>query len=300
MTWPRASLDGGNRDVIPALDFRDPTPRLGGFRVADSVDVPLAFWAQSRRITLLVHGFATPEHAASDEYVRFRRQLKRYGRITGAIGAVYWPGDHWFQALGKALFPLRIETAETTAQRLFQVIRRLPAEEIVLVGHSLGCRVVLETLRLLKASGQSRPRILVTYLMAAAVPVSDCRDEACYSRANTTPGEQIAAFSNNDLVLKYSFRTGMAAARPRNAIRHGWGDGRAVGRAGEPTPRWSATVRSINGHGDYWPSRYIAYRLMRATRDAEIRIPERNRIASSRIETHKASVRSRRDKRSSS
>ena len=89
----------------------------------------------------------------------------------------YWPGDALFNRFASApSYPVLIGQAEKSGDKLADYIRlhsnRTRPLRINFVGHSLGCRVVLQALS--KLDGLTGVRIDRVLLMAAAVPEGDC------------------------------------------------------------------------------------------------------------------------------
>ena len=135
-------------------------------------------------------------------------------------------------------------------------------QEVVLVGHSLGCRVVvaaLRHLRLRQERGKAvRSRVSHAFLLAAAVPVKGCVG-ANQRWSIRTPGvQEHVFFSHRDEALGHAFRLGeyMYASH--------WSD--AVGRQGDPHVRWKDGECVATGyrHGQYWGSQEVANAVLGA------------------------------------
>ena len=242
-----------SRVAIGTLNLRS-SRSLGS--VARSSD-PLRLPALNRRVVLLVHGYAVRPHEALGEYGRFIENLRiqtGLGRLPSDLTVlrVLWPGsdNHWF--VNRASFSSRVESAEHAGQRLSEAMMNSEAEEIIVVGHSLGCRLVLE---FLASSGAYSPGPLVSeaLLMAAAVSEGDCADGALFGRDVVKTSNQVVLHSRRDLVLWGAFRPGMRLAR------EGWSA--AVGRTGGPAERWNLTRDVQLGHGEYWGARITADQL---------------------------------------
>jgi pimeloyl-ACP methyl ester carboxylesterase len=222
--------------------------------------------AQSRRECLvLVHGFRNADSEAAEAYFGFRKRQKEiFGApdITGfdrRFGDTYWPGDaDWWLFLDKADFLIyrsAVGTAVEAAQELAGLLRRMTSlERVDFIGHSLGCRVVLETLLLLRA--RATPAIGRVVLMAAAVPSEMMENGGRLFGLLTELAAQSARIhvlhSKNDLVLHLAFPLGQGSLGGNEA------SSRALGRFG-PSPwmpgfRSTLTERQIAGagHGDYW------------------------------------------------
>jgi hypothetical protein len=127
-------------------------------------------------------------------------------------------------------------------------------EQVDFIGHSLGCRVVLETLLALRP--HAVPIVRRVALMAAAVPSEMLEPGGRFFPLLTlmaAEGTRIDVLhSMQDTVLHYAFPPGQSLAGG------GEGSARALGRYG-PSPlmpgfRGTITEREITGaaHGDYW------------------------------------------------
>jgi hypothetical protein len=130
-----------------------------------------------------------------------------------------------------------------------------------IVAHSLGCRVTLELLNLLRGSAiLGMVSVPLTILMAAAVPrylvMMKGRD---LRPALEVPKKVIIFYSKKDRVLQLAFRAGQLLERPfpagfniatRSAIgRAGLGLGKPTNVEEEP---------KTHGHGGYWSDKDIA------------------------------------------
>lgn len=242
-----------SRVAIGTLNLR--SPRSPG-SIARSSD-PILLPAVKRRVLLLIHGYAARPHEALSEYGRFIENLRiqtGLGRLPSdlTILRVLWPGsdNHWF--VNKASFSSRVESAEHAGRRLSEVMTHCEAEEVIVVGHSLGCRLVLE---FLASSGADQPGPLVSeaLLMAAAVPEDDCASGTLFGRDVIQTPNQVVLHSHRDLVLWGAFRPGMRLAQ------EGWSP--AVGRTGGPAERWDVTRDVRLGHSEYWGARVTAEQL---------------------------------------
>jgi hypothetical protein len=207
------------------------------------------------RIIILVHGFNVDLEGAQETYKEFQKKLRvqvapvplgRYGTFVG----FYWPGDHQSWALSVPTFPVRIPVAEEAGQQLAKFVRRYlrQDQEVFFIAHSLGCRVVLETLYAIadreEDSGiKTRAVVRGAFLMAGAVPYDLCEDGELFKRRDPNLRDWVI-HSVNDQVLAKAFPGGSWAA--------GEGRGEAIGRHGWPPERWHRDVRTKLGHGDYW------------------------------------------------
>jgi Pentapeptide repeats (8 copies) len=128
---------------------------------------------------------------------------------------------------------------------------------VVLVAHSLGCRVLLAALEWLLHTQDSvrEPHVLTALLLAGAVPVGEC----VYPHRFTTrlPGAcYVILHPHRDQVLRWFFAPGQFAFDQL---------AQAVGRYGRPeSHRWDQRISTGLGHGRYWPSPVAATHLVRA------------------------------------
>jgi pimeloyl-ACP methyl ester carboxylesterase len=222
--------------------------------------------AQARRECLvLVHGFNNTDGDAAEAYFGFRaRQKDIFGAPDISVfdrrfGDAYWPGDadwsSFFDKLDFLIYPGSVHTAVSAAKELATLLWQMPnLARVDFIGHSLGCRVTLETLLLLRS--RSLPRIGRIALMAAAVPSEMLERNGRFYDLLTdlaAEGTDIRVLhSMQDTVLHYAFPPGQSLSGRAEA------SSRALGRFG-PTPwmpgfRSTLTEREISGaaHGDYW------------------------------------------------
>ncbi len=181
------------------------------------------------------------------------------------LGDAFWPGDadwpgplDWLDAL---VYPAAVHTAQQAAVLLADLIERIPGLlRAHFVAHSLGCRVVLETLNFLWARG--RLSIGAICLMAASVERDTVAPGGRFADLLAALGEAgseiLVLHSRRDQVLRFTFPLGQTGA----------GEGflpEALGLEGPPPGMpGRVTGRRVAGanHGDYWgqqdnePSRF--------------------------------------------
>jgi pimeloyl-ACP methyl ester carboxylesterase len=187
--------------------------------------------------------------------------------------AIHWPGDHPLGKVASVLtFSRRVKPADESGVRVASLLEKSYSRTVIMVGHSLGCRVVLSAMAALQGS---RARVRAVYLMAPAVPEADCWDDSVYARSNVRGALQIVRSSRKDRVLQQAFRPGMFGARGF-APGFGRNGGRAVGRACGPPGRWTggwwATSTELK-HESYWVSQDMARQLAIATGTAHAKTP---------------------------
>lgn len=210
----------------------------------------------AERVIVLIHGFATEDSKAKTSYARFLWNLRAISGDRPPPQTVfvrfYWPGNHSVPLVNQLTYASRPESAVSAGRILGQLIHQAGCREVAIVAHSLGTRVALTALRTLQKLRSDERTSLIgpTLLMAAAVPVSDCEANGDYARERLVDSRQVVMYSSQDAVLALAFRPGEA----------GWGAiwDQAVGRRGEPSPRWSRREQVKLGHGSYWKSRSSA------------------------------------------
>ncbi len=218
-----------------------------------------------RECLVLVHGFNNTDSEASEAYLGFRaRQREIFSPPDPNVyehrfGDAFWPGDaDWWSFFDKVdflVYPSAVHTSVRAGADLADALVRMPnLEQVDFIGHSLGCRAVLEALLVLR--GRAIPRVRKVVLMAAAVPSEMLEPRGRFydlltamSAEGTTVDE---LHSMQDTVLHTAFPPGQSLAGGNEP------SSRALGRFG-PTPmmpgfRGTISEREISGakHGDYW------------------------------------------------
>lgn len=232
-------------------------PEGGGLALEVQCDPPFPPSA-ARELVILVHGFNNHMGEAAEAYQGFRdRQYPLAGLVPPALepslGDFFWPGDaNWAGLLDKVdflVYPTAVNTAPHAGQRLALYIASLPnLVNLHFVGHSLGCRVVLECIEALTTT--NHPAIRRVVLMAAAVPDFMVTPGGALTGATLAAESIVVLHSTSDAVLHYAFPPGQTIA--------GHGEGflpTALGRFGPPagmTGQVQAHAILSAGHGDYW------------------------------------------------
>jgi pimeloyl-ACP methyl ester carboxylesterase len=219
-----------------------------------------------RRIYLLVHGFNNTSDQADKSYTAFRERLETVigPKLTEEIWEFYWPGyeENYAQILtvrtGRkpasplvtAFFyykqvPKAIRYGKLLGDYILQLHTELQETEVILIGHSLGCRLILEAVTHIQ---QRAPRwkVPAILLMAAAVPESAVELGGALRAGVEFCPYRFALFSHRDWVLWGCFPAGQLLA----------GDGgptpKAVGWRGGPEGCWTGRQRTQLFHGEYW------------------------------------------------
>lgn len=254
----------GSRDVAIAVPHDHATARLG----------------TSGRAVILVHGFANSEREAEAAYQHHVRELERVMAPVGLRGVsvfgFHWPGDHPRRIRNVASFSTRIPVAFSAGEKLGRLVEELPHwHEVVLVGHSLGCRVVLAALEYLR----SRPAgtgatVPAAFLLAAAVPVGECRPAAIFG--DRYASEYVVLHSKRDRVLQFCFSPGAWLFDTADS---------PVGRAGDPAERWDRRLQTRFGHSDYWPSAEAAKEVATALGGPRTRPVSARFVSSTSLDT---------------
>lgn len=232
------------------------------YRVEDDLDVDwdthldeFTRHTSGRRLLVLVHGYNNSRSFARERLVRFGRMLAD-GGCSDTLLAVLWPGDGWAKAL---TYPFEGKDADDSADALFKWLDRHAGvgARLAFVGHSLGCRVVMNTAQ--RVAGHRRLRLDRICLMAPAIDNDSLGrlDPTSYQGA-TLAADRIAVLaSEEDGVLRFAYPLGDLV----QTVLYGERWGRALGRSGpvetdppivdriEPVPR-SDPERDID-HGDY-------------------------------------------------
>lgn len=251
-------VPGSSGDVAPAV--RDPNNALKN--------------SGSRHILLLVHGYNNSQDVAEASYGKFlenfQAQLGGSLDAPDAIAKFHWPGDESTFFGSTAGYAFDINHARDAAQRLATYLAGLPIPgtaslRITIVGHSMGCRLILEALgRMPNALG-----ISLVGLMAAASPVEFVKRAERLFRTGNPPRRMLKFFSEQDSVLQLGFPLGQWHAFQMQIEDDNYSE--AVGRHGNPT-EFGSPFPTENGHSKYWSDRSIAAIMVRQI-DATIPAP---------------------------
>ncbi|MDD2127003.1 alpha/beta fold hydrolase [Pseudomonas monteilii] len=208
-----------------------------------------------KRLLVLVHGYNNSRSVGRKRLVRFGDLLAKAGS-SDVMLSVLWPGDGWAKAL---TYPFEGRDADDSANALFRWLstNAAPDSRIAFVGHSLGCRVVMNTAQQISRRGKlTLDRIC---LMAPAID-NDCLGRigiTCYQDATLAVDRVAVLASEQDVVLRFAYPLGDLAQTILSRER--WG--KALGRTGpiereqrivsriEPVPK-ARGARDID-HGDY-------------------------------------------------
>lgn len=206
-----------------------------------------------RPIVFFVHGFNNDLRAASAAYARFLPLLD--GISARAVG-VYWPGDSW---AGGANYMQALERVPAIAERFARLLHASALGsgrlDVSFVSHSLGGRLVLETLRALATLLARQPVASLTVrrivFMAGAVPTALLELRAALNGVlRAVDARALSVYSEADRVLQYAFPIGEslagAALFPTALGRRRWRGADAV------QPRLMQAENPRAEHSDYW------------------------------------------------
>lgn len=216
---------------------------------------------RQNELLVLVHGFNNHQGEAEQAYLAFRRRQRakvwsepRKDAFEELLGDLFWPGDaNWPGVIDKVdflVYPKAVTVARQAGPLLMNYLMTRKDDVLVVhfLAHSLGCRLVLETIRALSSAGG--PKIGKVCLMAAAVPTFKvCPGGELFDALNA-PEFLRVLFSPADNVLHWTFPPGQTVARGDEGFFPA-----AVGRHGDiPLHPGVVDREEIQraDHGDYW------------------------------------------------
>jgi hypothetical protein len=238
-----------------------------GGAVADRVYALIPRPAPVRRLMIFVHGYNNSMNTADKSFTNFHSNLCQEFGIGVRKGSspipdvayFFWPGDDpvWRPVTAYAR---SINNARRAAELLVDFLQQLgarPALDLYLIGHSMGCRLILEMFSRVETPA-GFPTVRLAALMAGAVPTDLVAAGQAYRRSVRRLSISIAAFHSTwDLVLHDAFRGGQFAARISGIEDRYYG--RAIGYYGVPLRFARHRQEMIRyGHSNYWPSRSVA------------------------------------------
>lgn len=249
-----------NRDYRPSLKLNLRKHVEGGPLHVTGNLVPKSNPPSKRVCLVLVHGFNNHVGEASQAYYSFRikqdllhkNQIKN--DLESRLADTFWPGDaKWLTGLDSLdflFYPRAVHVAKNAAPLLAKLISIIPGLLTVhFIGHSLGCRLILETIKILQEKDSLN--IGNVCLMAPAIEnemVSPGgKFESVLLKLHTNKSKILILHSTSDLVLGGSFPVGQKLA----------GEGNFPCALGlKPTPDMIGLVEKIKisgaSHSDYW------------------------------------------------
>jgi hypothetical protein len=204
-------------------------------------------------VTILIHGFnvnRTSGHAQLTELARWLAD----STSTSAFLALTWPGDSW---AGPAGYPLEGNDADDAAAEVAKFIQwAIPSGvRLSFISHSLGARVVFETIKALPASYP----IGEVCVMAAAIDDSSVSAQWAYRNEVARASRVAVLASERDNVLRWAYPLGDWIQAflffwkdvPDSAL--GYHGPRGSGRDGVPGNVKHVQIATSCGvdHGDY-------------------------------------------------
>ena len=187
------------------LDFR--VANTGGAVVPGKVMPAPGFGTEFQlrvepRITFLLHGYNVNRENGRASLHRLAAHLS--ASQNEAVVAVLWPGDHWTRA---ASYSFEGRDADDSAKALAEYVKTYitTSTELSFVSHSLGARVVMETIKRLGAY-----RIRQVALMAPAIDDSSLANPSVYFIASNAAERVAVLASRKDKILKYAYPAGDA------------------------------------------------------------------------------------------
>lgn len=194
--------------MIYVLDFRE--SNVGGAVVPGRIlhepglGDELQLVAETR-LTFLIHGYNVTRANGRQSLMRLAQKLSTAPSIAGdGLVAVLWPGDHWTRAIG---YSFEGRDADDSAMELVRYVDRVVTRSTALsfVSHSLGARVVMESVKGLKGKAY---RIGQICLLAPAIDDSSLADPNVYQIASTVSDRIAVLASRQDRTLKYAYPAG--------------------------------------------------------------------------------------------
>jgi len=157
---------------------------------------------QCQQVVFLVHGFNVNRSNGAAELQNLAQLLPAANE--SAVVAVLWPGDSTF---GPLSYPFETNKADDSAVELAKFINdNLPQRPAIsLVAHSLGSRVVMQTVQQLKIMGVAVDQVC---LMAAAIDNDSLAPMAEYSAAAAYAARLAVLYSPCDNVLRFAYPAG--------------------------------------------------------------------------------------------
>ncbi|MDJ0729958.1 MAG: alpha/beta hydrolase [Crocosphaera sp.] len=226
------------------------TLRRNNYFIADKVKGKTII--NSREIIILIHGYNVSEEGAKEAYTKFQDNFDFYCKKMSALNQVIywflWPSDKANKLDSIVCYYKTVRVAKICGKKLGEYLNKLQLKSsnnqpprIILIGHSLGCRLLLEALKRTKKDNKNWE----IFLMAAAVPVNLIEAGELLDLKRDTRENYNILYSKNDLVLTVAFPPGQRLA--------GEGSWEAVGLKGNPNSGvWSKRKEVSYDHSGYW------------------------------------------------
>ena len=252
----------------PVVPVREEVGHLGG----------------NSHLLILVHGYNNSRAQALELYAEFLSHLKnKFGTLTAQVAEFMWPGDEPNKIISTLSYPNQIQPAKDSAAELDRYFRSFGGARpavIHFVGHSLGCRVIVELLTAWANAGlPPNLSVGVVALMAAAIVTRNVDYGGALRKGATLSLRNSVLHSKGDPVLQWAFPLGETAAGEAFFPT-------AVGRTGGPANTWHVPLPMAHdgnaySHGDYWPGDESCAAIAFALGGAGDRVTPQNAIAAS-------------------
>ncbi|MDZ4698399.1 MAG: alpha/beta hydrolase [Rhodothermales bacterium] len=183
------------------LDFRG--ANVGGpVLPGQLVEGRLSALQMAGDVTFLLHGFNVDRAEGKATLKRFAEHLTMVPHH--ALVATLWPGDHWAGAFSYSAEGRDADdTALELAKFIYTYLRK--STRVSFATHSLGARVALQVIKLLKPYGYTFAQAC---LMAAAVDDFSLGDPSQFRDAARGAQRVAVLASRQDLVLRYAYPAG--------------------------------------------------------------------------------------------
>jgi hypothetical protein len=235
-------------------------------------------------ILILVHGYNNSRTESLGSYSEFLNHLRNtFSTLTAQVAEFLWPGDEPNKIISTLSYPNQIQPAKESAvelDRYFRGFGNTRPAVLHFVGHSLGCRVIVELLTAWGTAGlPPNMSVGIVVLMAAAVVAKNVDVGGALRNGATLSPKNPVLYSKGDPVLQWAFPIGETVAGEAFFPT-------AVGRTGGPPNTWHVpSPMAHNGnayvHGDYWPGDESCAAVASALGGAPDLITPQNAIASS-------------------
>ncbi|MEM7429598.1 MAG: alpha/beta hydrolase [Pseudomonadota bacterium] len=169
---------------------------------------------RSPRRVILVHGFNTGEGTAFLNFKKFREQAQTVQeKFEEDMFGFTWLGDEKPFIRWHRYFKKNTKNAEKCAEPFARFLDqnlsyRKNNYEIILIAHSLGCYLVLETMRQLVNRNSDHCHRIKVFFMAAAFPEDLLETGRTHNFALSQADTRLQFYSSSDTILKRLFQAG--------------------------------------------------------------------------------------------
>ncbi|CAH0279595.1 hypothetical protein SRABI27_03735 [Pedobacter sp. Bi27] len=239
-------------------------------------------------LILLVHGFNNTQKASSDNYKSFTDKLTRQAGMENypaVICPFYWPSNRRNALVSAASYVQQLKKSLICARMLADYLLwftiQRPQSRLIFIGHSMGCRLILEAITFMESKRPwSGPRLSLIALMAAAVPTGMLRPGGRLSAIRENGKRFLGLSSTKDLMLASVFPSAQTLAREGLFPA-------AVGYKGEPWDLWNAGATDTSlAHTAYWSSTDAGSKVGAAIGLAHIRTLNERKLTERKLNTY--------------